>query len=167
MEVAACAKPRVRSVVAADFSRRMLEAGRNKTGVPAVQADALHLPFLGDSFDAVTVGFGLRNVESLKEVLEEVWRVLRPNGIVGVLDTFRPERLAGRLAYKVWIRRVVPRLGARASGAPSAYRYLAESIGAFATVRECEQILAQTGFAPVASRTFWPGIVGIVLARKT
>src|SRR6516164_1150508 len=110
-DLAIAARKRGANVVGLDFSERMLERARAKRGdVEWVRGDLLALPFENESFDAVTVGFGVRNVEDLPAALVEMRRVLRPGGRVGILEVTRPR---GALApfYRLWFDRLVPMLG--------------------------------------------------------
>jgi len=158
-------RPQAR-VVAADFARGMLARGRLKTGLPAVQADSLALPVRTASCDAVTVAFGVRNLESLERGVAEIARVLVPGGSLGVLEFFRPERAAARLLHRLYDRAVVPLVGRAVSRDPGAYRYLADSIGAFSSVGELEALLHDAGFTAIAHRALWPGVATLVVARR-
>jgi ubiquinone/menaquinone biosynthesis methyltransferase len=152
-------------VVGADFARAMLAHGRAKTGLAAVQADALALPFARGAFDAVTVAFGVRNLESLERGLAETARVLRPGGCLGVLEFFRPAGRFARVVHALYDRGLVPLLGRAVSGDPNAYRYLADSIDAFASVPEFARLLESSGFVAGAAQRLWPGVATLVLAR--
>ena len=152
-------------VVGVDFSRAMLARGRPKTALPAAQADALALPFAAGAFDAVTVAFGVRNLESPGRGLAEIARVLRPGGHLGVLELFRPAGAFARLVHAVYDRALVPLVGGTVSRDPTAYRYLADSIDAFASVAEFTVLLEASGFVGVRSRTLWPGVAALVVAR--
>jgi len=110
-------------VTGLDFSERMLERARTKSDeVEWVRGDALALPFADDSFDAATVGFGVRNLEDLEGGLRELRRVLRPGGRVGILEITQPRGLV-RLFYKLWFDGLVPLAGKMLPGG-SAYTYL-------------------------------------------
>jgi demethylmenaquinone methyltransferase / 2-methoxy-6-polyprenyl-1,4-benzoquinol methylase len=154
-------------VVGADFSRAMLARGREKTGLPAAQADALALPFAARAFDAVTVAFGVRNLESLPRGLAEMARVLRPGGALGVLEFFRPTGRFARAVHALYDRALVPLVGGAVSRDASAYRYLAESIDAFGAVADFAARLEAAGFDAVRTRTLWPGVAALVVARRT
>src|SRR6188508_2857333 len=123
-------------VVGCDFSEPMLEIARDKAqehGLANVRfewADALELPYDDDSFDAVTVGFGVRNLADLDRGLAEMARVLRPGGRLVILEITQPTRAPLSTFYSLWFDRVVPLLGAF-SGDPEAYSYLPESVRSF------------------------------------
>jgi demethylmenaquinone methyltransferase / 2-methoxy-6-polyprenyl-1,4-benzoquinol methylase len=119
------------SVVGSDFSEPMLERARRKsTTVTWEQANALHLPYPDDGFDAATVGFGARNFSDLDRGLAEMARVVRPGGRVVVLEMTTPRRPPLSTFFSVWFDRVIPVLG-RIAGDPDAYAYLPSSVKRF------------------------------------
>ncbi len=154
------------AVVAADFSVPMLVRGVAKTGLPASVADALRLPFATASVDAVTVTFGMRNLESFERGLAEIARVLRPGGRLGVLEFFRSESAGSRLVHALYNRLALPVLGRALSADPSAYRYLVESMERFASRAEFEAAARRAGFPEVRGETLFPGVCGLVLAVR-
>jgi demethylmenaquinone methyltransferase / 2-methoxy-6-polyprenyl-1,4-benzoquinol methylase len=163
-DLAIAARKRGASVVGLDFSERMLERARAKRGdVEWVRGDLLALPFENESFDAVTVGFGVRNVEDLPAALVEMRRVLRPGGRVGILEITRPR---GMLApfYRLWFDRLVPMLGRMLPGG-SAYTYLPASVRRFPGPEELSSLLSAAGFAPARVRLFAGGIVALHVAE--
>jgi demethylmenaquinone methyltransferase/2-methoxy-6-polyprenyl-1,4-benzoquinol methylase len=169
MDVAAEARRRAPGlrVVGADFSLEMLARGAAKTGLPAAQADALALPFPAASFDAVTVAFGVRNLESLLRGLAEIARVLRPGGRLGVLEFFRPESAGSRLVHNLYNRLALPVLGRALSPDPEAYRYLVASMERFASRPEFEQACRGAGFSSVRGQTLFPGVCGLVVGARS
>jgi demethylmenaquinone methyltransferase / 2-methoxy-6-polyprenyl-1,4-benzoquinol methylase len=151
-------------VTGLDFSERMLERARRKEPrIEWVRGDVLALPFEDASFDAVTVGFGVRNVEDLEAGLRELRRVLRPGGRVGILEITTPR---GRLApfYRVWFDRVVPSLGKVLPGG-AAYTYLPASVRRFPGPDDLAALLGRTGFAGVRYRLFAGSIVALHVAE--
>ena len=159
-DLAVAAARRGGRVTGLDFSGRMLERARRKApALEWVEGDLLALPFADGSFDAATVGFGVRNVEDLERGLTELWRVLRPGGRLGVLEITQP-RGALRPFYGLWFDRIVPLLGRVLPGG-SAYTYLPASVRRFPGPDELARLLEAIGFADVRYRTFAAGIVAL------
>jgi len=148
------------SVVGLDFSPRMIERARRKSNAVAwVEGDALSLPFEDDTFDAATVGFGIRNVADLAGALGELARVLVTGGRVALLEITQP---TGALApfYRMWFERVVPVLG-RALPGGAAYAYLPASVRRFPGKDDLVGVIEAAGFRAVVYRTFAGGIVAL------
>ncbi|HET8527674.1 MAG TPA: class I SAM-dependent methyltransferase [Gaiellaceae bacterium] len=161
-DLAAGARLRGAHATGLDFSGPMLERARRKDAqVEWVQGDALALPFEDGSFDAATVGFGIRNVADLERGLHELRRVLRPGGRLGILEITTPR---GALApfYRVWFDRVVPVLGKVLPGG-DAYTYLPASVRRFPEPDALARLLERSGFAGVRYRLFAGGIVALHL----
>jgi demethylmenaquinone methyltransferase/2-methoxy-6-polyprenyl-1,4-benzoquinol methylase len=147
-------------VTGLDFSERMLERARAKSDeVEWIQGDALALPFEDGSFDAATVGFGVRNLEDLEGGLRELRRVLRPGGRVGILEITRPRGLL-RPFYKLWFDGLVPLAGKLLPGG-SAYTYLPASVRRFPGAKELAELMQTAGFEQVHYRLFGGGIVAL------
>lgn len=147
-------------VVGIDFSERMLERARRKEpAIEWVQGDVLALPFEDGSFDAVTVGFGIRNVEDLEAGLRELRRVLRPGGRIAILELTTPRGLLAPF-YRVWFDRVVPLLGRVLPGG-AAYTYLPASVRRFPPPEELAERLAGNDFGEVRFRLFAGSIVAL------
>ena len=149
-----------REVVGLDFSGRMLERARRKEpGIEWLQGDVLALPFADASFDAATVGFGIRNVDDLEAGVRELRRVLRPGGRLAILEITTPR---GPLApfYRVWFDRIVPLLGRVLPGG-DAYTYLPASVRRFPAPEELARLLAASGFDEVRFRLFAGSIVAL------
>ena len=149
-------------VVAADFSRGMLEEGRRRhPELEFVFADAANLPFADQEFDTVTISFGIRNVEKTEVALEEMLRVLKPGGKLVVCEFSRiPNKFFNSL-YRFYLRNILPTLSALVSKTPEAYSYLAESIDTWPSQQELVKIIEAAGFESVSylNQTF--GIVAI------
>ena len=155
-------------VVAADFTRAMLVAGRRKPGASAVAlhaADGHRLPYRGGAFVAAFSGFCVRNLHDVALALAELRRVLRPGGRLVVLEFFRPAR-PRRLWDGLYTGRLLPLLGWAISGDRAAYRYLPESIRGFDTLAEFENRVRAAGFAEVRGQELFPGgVASLVEAR--
>jgi demethylmenaquinone methyltransferase / 2-methoxy-6-polyprenyl-1,4-benzoquinol methylase len=152
------------TVTGLDFSPRMLERARRK--LPAatwVEGDLLALPFEAGSFEAATVGFGVRNVADLEAGLRELRRVLVDGGRVAVLEITQPRGLLAPF-YRVWFDRIVPLLGKVLKGG-EAYTYLPASVRRFPGPDELAGLMREVGFADVDYRTFAGGIVALHVGR--
>jgi demethylmenaquinone methyltransferase/2-methoxy-6-polyprenyl-1,4-benzoquinol methylase len=148
------------TVIGLDFSERMLERARRKSSeIVWVQADAQQLPFEDASFDAATVGFGVRNLDDLERGLGELRRVLRPGGRVAILEITKPSGLLAPF-YRLWFDGLVPLLGKILPGG-SAYTYLPASVRRFPGPDELAGLLRGAGFEDVRWRTFAGGIVAL------
>jgi demethylmenaquinone methyltransferase / 2-methoxy-6-polyprenyl-1,4-benzoquinol methylase len=159
-DLAIAALPLAGAVVGLDFSEAMLERARRKAPViDWVQGDALALPFADGSFDAATVGFGVRNVEDLERALAELRRVLRPGGRVGILEITRPRGLLGPF-YRLWFDGLIPLAGKLLPGG-SAYTYLPASVRRFPGPEELAAMLERAGFEGVSFRLLAGGIVAL------
>jgi demethylmenaquinone methyltransferase / 2-methoxy-6-polyprenyl-1,4-benzoquinol methylase len=147
-------------VVGLDFSERMLERARRKSAsVEWVRGDLLELPFEDASFDAATVGFGVRNVADLERSLRELRRVLRPGGRLGILEITMP-RGPLRIFYRLWFDAIVPLLGKLLRGG-SAYTYLPASVRRFPGPEDLSALLERVGFGKVGFRLLAGGIVAL------
>ena len=160
-------------VVCCDFSRPMLERARDKferRGLAAtciaVEGDALALPFADGSFDAVTVGFGVRNLADMAAGFREMSRVLVPGGRLVVLEFSRPEGPVLSRLYAFYLKRIVPRLGDGASGTSGPYLYLARTISDFPTPDVLAGTARESGFRAVGWQAMSGGIVCLHTAIK-
>ena len=163
-DLALAALSRAEEVVGLDFSERMLERARAKSNaIQWVQGDVLALPFDDETFDAVTVGFGVRNVADLDAGVRELRRVLRRGGRIGILEITQPR---GALApfYRLWFDHVVPLLGKLLPGG-SAYTYLPASVRRFPDPETLAARLEASGFVAVRFRRFAGGIVALHVAE--
>lgn len=153
-------------IVGADFSQPMLrEAWTERGQRRLVVADALRLPFRNDSFDAVTVAFGLRNMASWPGALTEIKRVLRPGGHVVVLDFSLPGGWL-REPYRFYLHRILPRLAGMISREREGYEYLAESIEGFPSGAAMTEMLETVGFERASAAPLTAGIVSLYTAEK-
>jgi demethylmenaquinone methyltransferase/2-methoxy-6-polyprenyl-1,4-benzoquinol methylase len=161
------------AVVAVDFCQPMLaialgkirgQSLANKIGIAA--ADALSLPFRRGAFDAVTVAFGVRNLEDLEQGLGEFLRVLRPGGILAILEFSRPAVPGFRQLFQFYFDRLLPALGRAVSGQEGPYRYLRDSVNGFPGQQEFSAILARCGYREVRFDNFSGGIAALHTAVK-
>jgi demethylmenaquinone methyltransferase/2-methoxy-6-polyprenyl-1,4-benzoquinol methylase len=144
------------AVIGLDPSGEMLAraravGARSGAAVTWVQADAESLPFADATFDAVTIGFGLRNLPDVAAGLREMSRVTGPGGRVVVLEIAEPPDGAGRLLYRTWFQRVVPRLG-RLAGDAEAYAYLPESVDRYPGPQQVGELMVEAGLVDVRWR---------------
>jgi demethylmenaquinone methyltransferase / 2-methoxy-6-polyprenyl-1,4-benzoquinol methylase len=152
-------------VVGLDFSGKMLERARKKSGaIEWVQGDALALPFGDGEFDAATVGFGVRNLADLEAGLRELARVLRPGGKLAVLEITRPRGVL-KPFFRLWFDVVVP-LAGRVLPGGKAYTYLPASVRRFPGPDDLTALMERAGFADVGHRLLGGGIVALHVAVK-
>ncbi|MFJ2834021.1 demethylmenaquinone methyltransferase [Nocardia sp. NPDC087230] len=146
--------------VATDFSQGMLAAGRFRQ-VPMVAGDAMALPFADNSFDAVTISFGLRNVSDIDLALREMLRVTKPGGRVVVCEFSTPVFGPFRTVYMEYLMKALPRVARAVSSNPDAYVYLAESIRAWPNQRRLARRIADAGWDSVQWRDLTGGVVAL------
>ena len=171
---AARAQPGARSVLGIDFAGAMLRLGREKIQRAGVEqrvmlarGDATRVPAGDASVDAVTIAFGIRNVEDPRAACAEMARVLVPGGRVAILEFAVPTLPLLRQGYLWYFHHVLPRIGALVSRHNAAYAYLPDSVSAFATPDEFVTILRQSGFRDVRAVPLSFGVVYLYTARKT
>jgi len=171
-----------RPILAADFARQMLLRGAQKFGPPEmrspnrkssealpyavpIEADALHLPLRDASLDLITTAFGFRNLANYEAGLREFRRVLKPGGLLGILEFSEPGGLLGK-AYAVYFRRVLPAIGRLICGQNGPYNYLPASVGSFPPPAETLALLRSTGYADCAWQPYTFGIAGLYTAAR-
>ncbi len=161
------------NVLLYDRNRRMMEAGRRRpenrlhaNRIHCVEGDAEQLCFGADQFDAVMVGFGIRNLTHLKKGFSEMYRVLRPGGRLVCLEFSKPVNPLFRTLYDGYSFFLMPLLGKLLAGSSRSYSCLSESIRMFATAEELQAILESTGFAAVSYKRLTNGIAAVHCGRK-
>ncbi|MFB9057398.1 bifunctional demethylmenaquinone methyltransferase/2-methoxy-6-polyprenyl-1,4-benzoquinol methylase UbiE [Mariniflexile ostreae] len=149
----ALAKTNAEKIVGFDISSGMLEIGKAKIKkkglelkIDMVLGDSEQMPFKDDTFDAITVAFGIRNFETLEKGLKEILRVLKPNGVFVILETSMPTKFPYLQGYKFYTKHVLPLIGKVFSKDKSAYSYLSESASDFPYGEALNNILRKTGF---------------------
>jgi demethylmenaquinone methyltransferase/2-methoxy-6-polyprenyl-1,4-benzoquinol methylase len=156
-------------IVAADFTFDMMKIGNQENQATTLSwcaADALHVPFPDNSFDAVVSGFLLRNVKGLDKCLKEQFRVLKFGGKLVALDTTQPTPHLFSTMVNFYLTRVIPRLGQVITGNYNAYHYLPTSTLNFLTAESLANCISSTGFHQVGFRRFMYGTVAIHWGAK-
>ncbi len=153
-------------ITAADFSAEMLSLAQKKGVRQTTLADARQLPFANESFDVVTIAFGLRNLPDWAEGLREMQRVIRPGGLLLVLDFSLPQFSLLRAAYRIYLHRIVPLIGATLTRKRAAYSYLGDSIERFPCGATMVGLLRDVGFSGAEAEPLSGGIVTIYRASR-
>jgi demethylmenaquinone methyltransferase/2-methoxy-6-polyprenyl-1,4-benzoquinol methylase len=154
------------TVVPCDFSLGMLQVGKQaRPDLPFTAGDGTRLPFADDTFDAVTISFGLRNIVDPRAGLAEMRRVTRPGGRLVVCEFSHPTLPAFRTIYLEYLMRALPAIARTVSSSPDAYVYLAESIRAWPDQRGLADLVAEAGWTDPEWRDLSGGIVALHRAR--
>ena len=159
------------TVIGTDFCHPMLrlaqqKAKRSRRAVSFLEADTLALPFPDDSLDAISSAFGFRNLANYAKGLAEMHRVLRPGGVVGILEFSRVRwPLFGPL-FRLYFRQVLPRLGTWISGVRGPYQYLPDSVSRFPDQEALAEAMRAAGFAKVRYRDFTGGVAALHIGQK-
>ncbi|KOU19553.1 ubiquinone biosynthesis methyltransferase UbiE [Streptomyces sp. WM6368] len=154
-------------VVPCDFSLGMLMEGKKKHAwLPLTAGDATKLPFKDDSFDTVTISFGLRNVQDTDAALRELYRVTKPGGQVVICEFSQPTWAPFRTVYIEYLMRALPPVARAVSSNPDAYVYLAESIREWPDQPALAALLQKAGWSKVAWRNLSGGIVALHRGTK-
>ncbi len=149
-------------VVPCDFSLGMLRVGHSRLPhLSFVAGDGMHLPFADGAFDAVTISFGLRNIQDRIAGLREMRRVTRPGGRLVVCEFSHPTWAPFRTVYDEYLMKALPSIAAKTSSNPDAYIYLAESIRAWPDQEELARDIARAGWTAVGYRNLSGGIVAL------
>lgn len=163
----------VDEIVGFDLSEQMIRVGEAKVKKLALDSlihfrkgDSENMPFEDDSFDAITVAFGVRNFETLQNGLNEFRRVLKRNGVAIILEFSKPKHFPFKQLYRFYFFHILPFIGGLVSKDSSAYSYLPESVMAFPDDQDMLTILSGTGFNQVRQHRLTFGIATIYVAQK-
>ena len=161
------------NITGLDISPGMLEVGKKKVTslnlndtIDMIIGDSENLPFEENSFDAITVAFGVRNFENLDKGLSEIYRVLRPKGTFVVLETSVPTKTPFKQGYKFYTKYILPTIGKMFSKDRTAYKYLSESASVFPHGKDFNNILVKNGFISVENKPQTFGVASIYVASK-
>ncbi|RRJ93735.1 bifunctional demethylmenaquinone methyltransferase/2-methoxy-6-polyprenyl-1,4-benzoquinol methylase UbiE [Flavobacterium macacae] len=167
------AQTTAQKIVGLDISAGMLDVGRKKieaknlsSKIEMVHADSENIPFGDNSFDAITVGYGIRNFETLEKGLAEIYRVLKPGGTLVILETSNPTKTPYKQFYTFYTKNILPLIGKMFSKDQSAYGYLSESANGFPYGEALNNILRKIGFIDVADQPQTFGVATIYSASK-
>lgn len=159
-------------VTGVDFCRPMLEhaARKARDGEAArcvfIEGDALRLPFRDETFDAVSIAFGLRNLASVERGLGELLRVLKPGGRACILEFSKPVVPGFSALFQFYFTRVLPRIGGMISGSSSAYEYLPASVSGFPDQKRLAGMMSEAGFQEVEYKNLTGGIAALHLGTR-
>lgn len=156
-------------VIGLDFCRPMLDIAARKeaaTMIPFIEGDALSLPFADESFDIVTIAFGLRNLADVEGGLRELRRVLKRAGQLGILEFSHPIVPGFNALFQFYFTRVLPRLGGIVSGSRGAYEYLPDSVSRFPNQKRLAELMREVGFAKVEYRNLTGGIAAFHVGTR-
>jgi len=153
-------------VVGVDFCAPMLAQARKRGLDDLLVSDGLALPFPDDTFDALTIGYGLRNMADWSAALHEFSRVLRPGGRLVILDFSLPTVKPVRKIYRIYLHRILPRIAGFLTGNREAYDYLGESIERFPAGGEMVQLIESAGFISASSEKLCGGISSLYSAKN-
>lgn len=158
-------------IIGTDFCRPMLEIASDKTeknelSIPYVEADGMNLSFAAETFDAVTIAFGLRNFSNWKEGLIELHRVLKTGGKLVILEFSAPVIPGFRRVFQFYFSRILPRIGGAFSGSRGAYEYLPDSVSKFPDQKNLLRMMSEIGFSDVEYKNLTGGIAAIHSGTK-
>ncbi|MDR0364984.1 MAG: bifunctional demethylmenaquinone methyltransferase/2-methoxy-6-polyprenyl-1,4-benzoquinol methylase UbiE [Bacteroidales bacterium] len=173
MALLACRLLRPKHVLGSDISETMMLIGRQKVSRAGLSgkikfewADCMQLKFADQSFDAAMIAFGVRNFENLDKGLQEIFRTLRPNGKLIILELSSPEYFPMKQAYQLYSRTIIPLIGWIVSGNKPAYNYLPRSIAATPQGRRMKSVLEKSGFCNVQYTKLTFGVCTLYSAYK-
>lgn len=160
------------TLILSDINASMLNEGRNRLiddgiqDVQAAQIDAQFLPFKDNTFDLITIAFGLRNVTDKEKALDAIYRALKPGGKLVILEFSKPQNEVFREIYDLFSFEVIPKIGAFIAQTEESYRYLAESIRMHPTQEELKVMIEGSGFTKCKYENLTNGVVAIHSGQK-
>ncbi len=159
-------------VIGTDFCRPMLAIAHDKTNrldytIPYIEADAMQLSFADESFDALTIAFGLRNLSNFADGLSELRRVLKKGGKIAILEFSTPLVPGFRRIFNLYFTQVLPRIGGAVSGSRGAYEYLPDSVSKFPDQKDLVAMMQKAGFTDVEYKNLTGGIAAIHTGIKS
>ena len=158
-------------VIGTDFCRPMLaiakeKNAKNHTSIPYFEADGMNLSFADDSFNAVTIAFGLRNFSNWENGLRELHRVLKKGGRLAVLEFSTPVIPGFKQIFNLYFTQILPRIGGAVSGSRGAYEYLPDSVSRFPNQKNLAAMMTEIGFSNVEYQNLTGGIAAIHTGTK-
>lgn len=160
-------------IIALDFSQNMLDIGAAKINdlqlqdqIRLVRGNAMSLPFENDTFDYVTIGFGLRNVPDYVQVLQEMRRVVKPGGKVVCLDTSKPTWQPFKGIYYLYFERILPLFGKMFAGKFKEYKWLPDSLKLFPDAKQLKELFQKAGMEKVDVKLFFGGVAALHMGTK-
>ena len=158
-------------IVGTDFCRPMLEIafdknGKNQTSIPYLEADGMNLSFADNTFDAVTIAFGLRNFSNWQDGLVELHRILKSGGKLAILEFSTPVVPGFKQIFNLYFTQLLPRIGGAVSGSRGAYEYLPDSVSRFPDQKGLVKMMEETGFSSVEYKNLTGGIAALHIGTK-
>lgn len=158
-------------IVGTDFCRPMLEIAfdknaKNQTAIPYIEADGMNLSFADNTFDAVTIAFGLRNFSNWQDGLVELHRILKKGGRLAILEFTTPVVPGFKQIFNLYFTQILPRIGGAVSGSRGAYEYLPDSVARFPDQKGLVKMMEQTGFTDVEYKNLTGGIAALHIGTK-
>ncbi|MCU9599798.1 demethylmenaquinone methyltransferase [Pallidibacillus thermolactis] len=159
-------------VIGLDFSKNMLKVGKEKLAkekiknAKLIHGNAMELPFPDNSFDYVTIGFGLRNVPDYMKVLKEMYRVVKPGGIVACLDTSQPTMFGFKQIYQLYFRYIMPFFGKLFAKSYEEYSWLQESTFKFPNAEKLKVMFEEAGYSNVTFKRYFGGVAALHIGYK-
>lgn len=162
-----------KKIIGIDISKQMIEIGNKKikknnisNKIDLVVADSENIPFPDNYFDAVTIGFGVRNFENLDKAMSEAYRVLKRNGCIVIMEPSIKNNKALKILFKIYFKIIVTNIGYLFSKNFSAYNYLSESVKEFADSKTFLKILSDNNFIKCIHKTYSLGVIDLYVAKK-